>query len=105
VTAVVHAGAVPVFPAVWSLIELGCVPGGSRRNLDAAEAWTRFDPEVTPAQRLVLADAQTSGGLLLCVPPRHLDAVLACLRQRRTLAATIVGQITTGRSPSIRVGA
>ena len=40
------------------------------------------------AQRLLLADAQTSGGLLLCVPPRRLEAVLRLLRIRYTCASS-----------------
>ncbi|MBE7211638.1 MAG: selenide, water dikinase SelD, partial [Gluconacetobacter diazotrophicus] len=41
----------------------------------------------------VLADAQTSGGLLLCVPPRRLEAVLAVLKEHRTPCAAVVGRV------------
>ena len=55
---------------IFDLIAADCVPGGTAQNLKTASrlvAWNR-----TPAaQRLLLADAQTSGGLLLCIAPRH----------------------------------
>lgn len=89
-----RAGVIPVLgPGVWDLISRGCVPGGTRANLKAANAWTYFAPGVTDAQKLLLADAQTSGGLLLCVPKQHLAVVLALLKRHRTRAAAVVGRI------------
>lgn len=63
VTAVVHADAVPVLDGVAAAVEAGFVPGGSRRNLE----WVRPELASTRPERdlLVLADAQTSGGLLV----------------------------------------
>jgi len=45
------------------------VPGGTKRNLEYVEPWTEFEATLQPWQRLLLADAQTSGGLLLAVQP------------------------------------
>jgi selenide,water dikinase len=63
VTAVVHASAVPYLEGARSSLAAGYVPGGSRRNLD----WTRphLDATVDDDELLLLADAQTSGGLLV----------------------------------------
>lgn len=94
VTAEIDAAKLPVLDrAVWDLIAGGCVPGGTRQNLATATPWVRWEAGVSEAQQILLADAQTSGGLLLCVPPRHLPAVLAILKRRRTLCAAIVGRI------------
>lgn len=63
-----EASAIPALsPEVIKLIKDGCVPGGTKKNLETASAYTHFGPEVTEAQKLLLADAQTSGGLLLAV--------------------------------------
>jgi selenide, water dikinase len=63
VTAVVEAGAVSYLPAARRSLDEGFVPGGSRRNLD----WVRphIDAHVGEQELLLLADAHTSGGLLV----------------------------------------
>ncbi|MCL1597844.1 MAG: hypothetical protein M3094_01570, partial [Actinomycetia bacterium] len=57
---------VPVLTGVADLIGQGMIPGGSRRNLSAVEAMCSFGPLGHEVQ-ILLADAQTSGGLLLAV--------------------------------------
>ncbi len=59
--------AIPILPHVLELAANGVFPGGSERNLEAAESYTDFGDVSEPARRL-LADAQTSGGLLAAVP-------------------------------------
>jgi selenide,water dikinase len=63
VSAVVDAAAVPILDGARSSCDAGFVPGGSRRNLD----WVRphLDARVGEQDLLLLADAQTSGGLLI----------------------------------------
>ncbi|MFD0819882.1 selenide, water dikinase SelD [Micromonospora zhanjiangensis] len=64
VTAVVESARVPYLDGAREAVRDGYVSGGSRRNLDWVAPWTRFD-RVGEADRLLLADAQTSGGLLV----------------------------------------
>jgi selenide, water dikinase len=103
VSAELFAGAVPpISREITDLIEKGCVPGGSKQNLKTADPlvdWNRT-PET---QRLLLADPQTSGGLLLCVPQKNLADVLAILRRHRTPCAAIIGKICRKRSALITV--
>ncbi|GAA1586239.1 selenide, water dikinase SelD [Kribbella hippodromi] len=63
VTAIIEASAVPYLEDVRASLAAGYVPGGSRRNLE----WVRdsVDAQVDEAELLLLADAQTSGGLLI----------------------------------------
>jgi selenide,water dikinase len=63
VSAVVHAAAVPYLEAARESLAAGFVPGGSRRNLD----WVtpHLDASVDVDELILLADAQTSGGLLV----------------------------------------
>jgi selenide,water dikinase len=104
VSAELHAAKMPVLgKGVCDLIAADCVPGGTRKNLETAAAWTRFAPDVSPVQRLLAADAQTSGGLLLCVARRQRDAVLKLLTRRGTLCAAEIGIITANRRGTIRV--
>ena len=64
VTAVIDSRAVPYLPGARTAAEAGFVPGGSRRNLDWVEP--HLDASgVSELELLLLADAQTSGGLLV----------------------------------------
>lgn len=103
VGAEIAAAAVPVISAeVFQLIAAGCIPGGSRDNLAFAANFTEWDGS-TLAQKALLTDAQTSGGLLLSVPRRNLDAVLKLLKSHHTPCAAVVGKIVRSSKPKIRV--
>jgi len=67
VTAVLEAGAVPVLAQARESIAAGYVSGGTRRNLDWVRPWLAHDTstDASEDELLLLADAQTSGGLLL----------------------------------------
>jgi len=65
----------PLLPGVEALARAGLVPGGSRRNRAAADAYTDVAGAVDPVLALLAADAQTSGGLLACVPRASAEAV------------------------------
>ncbi len=91
-----HANSVPVLAAgadtVAQLIIDGCAPDGSRRTLANALSARWFDPGGLPDDtQLLLADAQTSGGLLLAVPPTTVDAVLTGLHDGGDHAAAVIG--------------
>lgn len=103
VAAEIEAAAVPaISAAVLSLIEKDCVPGGTRQNLETAHAITQWRmPD--PIRQLLLADAQTSGGLLLCVPAKNRAAVLAILKAHRTPCAAVIGRIIRSTRPEIIV--
>ena len=79
VGAIIEAASVPVLHGVLSLIEQGCVPGGTLTNLSTADELTDWGG--TPDRlRVLLTDAQTSGPLLLCVGESNfaeLDRILA----------------------------
>ena len=105
VAAEISADSVPVISAeVFELIAAGCVPGGSRDNLEFATSFTEWVGP-TPAQKVVLTDAQTSGGLLLSVPRRNLKKVLNLLKLRHELCAAVIGKIVRSKKPKIRVSA
>src|SRR5438034_35509 len=103
VGAEIDAARVPVLNnEVFELIEKDCIPGGSRENLNTANEITEWHRS-TEAQKILLADAQTSGGLLLCVRPRLLSDVLEVLKRGRTLCAKIIGRIVSATKPNIFV--
>jgi len=103
VGAEIVAAKVPVIsPEVLGLIAQDCVPGGTRQNLETANAIVAWSNTPEPL-RLLLADAQTSGGLLLCVPPKRLREVEAVLKKSRTVSVAIIGKIIRSSRPRIWV--
>jgi len=99
------AGTVPFLPDVRSLAEDGHIPGGTKRNLDAVAGSTFFDDDIPPVDRLLLADAQTSGGLLVAVRPEAGPTLLEALRHEGTLAAAHIGVVAGGTAGTIAVHA
>ena len=103
VGAEVSAGSVPALGSeVFDLIGKGCIPGGSRDNLAYANEFTDWG-DATMAQKTLLTDAQTSGGLLLCVPAKNHKAVMKQLEKSRTLCAAVIGKMVRSGQPRIRV--
>jgi selenide,water dikinase len=100
VSADLDPNAVPAISnEIFDLITQDCVPEGTRKNLYTAAVVTDWGA-ATEQQQILLTDAQTSGGLLLCVNERKLKAVLNLLQQRRT-AAVVIGRIVAARRPLI----
>jgi selenide, water dikinase len=77
---------------VLALIAQDCVPGGTRQNLETANTIVEWN-NTPESLRLLLADAQTSGGLLLCVQPKRLREVEVVLKKYRTPCAAIIGKV------------
>jgi len=87
----IEAARLPLFDPALDLAARGCVPGGTGRNYESARV--EWDPELGEAERLLCADAQTSGGLLLAVSPDRLRALLLGLTAEGTPAAAEIGEI------------
>ena len=83
---------VPLLPGVRELADRGVVPGGTRNNFDAFDSEVAWGSDITDEEKLILCDAQTSGGLLMAVPPASTQAVLDGLTQRGVMGA-IIGRV------------
>jgi selenide,water dikinase len=95
-------GAVPLLPEALDLAAAGVVPGGTRKNLEHADGFTDFG-DAPEANRLILADAQTSGGLLLAVPEARVEHLVDALRHEQTPAAAVIGRFTEEAPGRVRV--
>jgi len=95
------SAAVLVLAGVRELIEAGHVPGGTRRNLTDVAPDVDFG-QVDETTRVLLGDAQTSGGLLIAVPAGRIDALVAAL-SGRSPAAAVVGEVVEGEPGRIVV--
>jgi selenide,water dikinase len=92
VSAEISVRAVPLLAGVRRLAAAGIAPDGTRRNLAAARPVLEIAPGVSETDLLLLADAQTSGGLLFALPAAGADALAASLRAGGDAAAAVVGR-------------
>ena len=90
---------VPLFDGVEAFLEQGLCPGGTHRNLEHAAPDTAFPADLDECRRLLLADAQTSGGLLMAVPEAGLDGLLAALGERDVPVRAVVGAVVESDKP------
>jgi selenide,water dikinase len=93
--ATVVAGDVPTLPGVDALLAEGTVPGGTLRNLDFVRPHVDARGEVDDRLLTLLADAQTSGGLLFTCRPEQADGAVVRLRDTGHDAARI-GELVDG---------
>jgi selenium donor protein len=97
------ASAVPTLPAAWDLAGAGAVPGGTLNNLAYVSDHVTFAPAISRVEQLILADAQTSGGLLISLPESCVDELLAALHVRGVQDAARIGQVTAKGAGRIEV--
>jgi selenide,water dikinase len=86
---------VPFLDGVEALARADVIPGGTRRNHAGVAEIVRWG-ELDEVRQLMLADAQTSGGLLIAVAPDRADALRADLSRRGALAVADIGEIVPG---------
>ncbi len=101
----ISADAVPLFHSVRALAADGVLPGGTKRNLAYVEPHVDWAPTLGASDRLVLCDAQTSGGLLIAVPPEGEGTLLAELEKRGAPARAVIGELLEGAQGRIEVTA
>jgi selenide, water dikinase len=105
VAAELRAGSIPLLPGVAELAAAGCFPGGTRRNMADLQQDLSWEDGLSEIQRLVLCDAQTSGGLLIAVPASRAEALLVELVAEQTPIAVVIGEIVSGDAGHIHVRA
>ncbi len=98
----VNLSAVPVLEGTRDLAADGVFPGGTRRNKESLDRDVAYETEVLEEDRLILCDAQTSGGLLFAVASARTPDLLSSLRAANVPAAE-VGEFIERRARKIEV--
>ena len=93
VSARVKVSDVPVIEGVLELLEMGIAPGGTHRNLESLDGVVDWHEDITDQTQILLADAQTSGGLLIAVAPEKKDALLEALEDVGVQTRAVIGEI------------
>ena len=81
-------------PGTEQLAQQDNIPGGTKRNLAYATQFTHFAESITELHQLMIADAQTSGGLLITLPQDRAGEFLDSYNDKAPISAFQVGKIT-----------
>jgi selenide,water dikinase len=94
---------VPVIPGTWELVEAGFAPGGTHRNLKSVDPNVQWHADMPEVAKLLLCDAQTSGGLLMSVPESKMDSLLKELDAAGVVDARVIGEVAEDSKSPIRI--
>ncbi len=103
VTAEISFDSIPFLEGVFEFAQKGIVPGGTKRNLEFVSPNVEFDSTLADYQKLMLADAQTSGGLLIAVSEDKVQTLINKLSESKVMTTSIIGRITNKTNCYIKV--
>jgi len=89
---VIHAASVPLLDEAENYAAMGLVPGGTSANRSFGECGVDIEEDTSPLLRDLLYDPQTSGGLLISLPPKKAERLVKRLHGEGSTAATIIGE-------------
>ncbi len=103
VNAKIYASHVPIIKEARELVIAGIVPGGTKANLDYVKSYVHWDDQISEIDKLILCDAQTSGGLIIVLPQSQMEDLIKKLHRRGVIAARFIGEITAPGNGMISV--
>lgn len=92
----IHLDSVPVIEEAWEYVREDIVPGGTQANLEYVNPCVQWGDGVSEDAKLVISDAQTSGGLLISVPKNKEGVLLKALKDKGVTGA-VIGEIIEGK--------
>lgn len=93
VSAEIWLESLPILPGAVELAQARVAPGGTQRNLAYVADQTSWPEDISDWERYIVADPQTSGGLLVSVPEEEAPGLIADLRAKQTPAAAVIGRV------------
>ncbi len=93
ISATIECNEIPLMQGVFELAQKGFIPGGTKRNLDHVIPNVNFSKNISQEQKYLLADAQTSGGLLISVPKDKAEDLQNLLMENQCLSSSVIGQV------------
>ena len=103
VNAFVYADKVPLIKGTHELAMAGAIPGGTRNNLEFTRPMVDWPDEMPEFLKLILCDAQTSGGLLVALPEIHAQAFINQFKSEHPYRWVIIGKIMENGEGRIKV--
>jgi selenide,water dikinase len=84
---------IPIIPNAREFAIAGIIPGGTKNNLDWVSDVVEFKENRSEIYKFLLADAQTSGGLLIAINPNEASDIMEHLKSEK-IDAAIIGKFT-----------
>ncbi|MBD3290744.1 selenide, water dikinase SelD [candidate division KSB1 bacterium] len=103
VNATIYLDKIPLLQQAYDLAAADVIPGGTIANKDHVSKWTEFDPKIPELAKLLLSDAQTSGGLLISVKGENKEELLSALKTHSVKVVAQIGEMTEKGDGTIRV--
>ncbi len=100
-TANINFNDIPFIDKTKDLAKKNIIPGGTKNNFNFYKSYAKFHDSLQEYQKLMLADAQTSGGLLLAVPDKNAKEVLCFLNSSGNYKTKIIGKFVTKTDKNI----
>jgi len=85
---------VPIIQETWDFATSNIIPGGSKNNLAYFSKYIKWEEQISEIEKIILSDAQTSGGLLFSVPQNEKEQVLTKLKEGGIKEASHIGNFT-----------
>jgi len=101
VSLIINMKEVPLIGNSYQLIDDGCIPGASFRNLDYAEKDIDFASDLDYNLKMIAFDAQTSGGLLFSAPSDKVNKIVEDLRSAGLSDSKVIGYATEPKEKCI----
>lgn len=103
VSAEIRFSSIPYIPEALDFIEKGAISSGTKNNRRMLEDKIDWDSNISDTVKWLLYDAQTSGGLLMAVPPEKKGALISELKKEKCLAFAEIGEILPEDETPLRV--
>ncbi len=99
----ISISSIPLYPRTQEMAAMGMIPAGAHRNRDFLAGRVEFDVSMGEVDRDILYDPQTSGGLLVALPPDKLEEFRASLPEGQRWFR--IGEFFARSSPIIKISA
>lgn len=99
----IYADKVPVIPEAMNFASMGMIPAGSHYNQKFCSRHLDVASHIDPLLIDLLADAQTSGGLLISVPEERVNLLIQRLLEKKTPSANIIGEVLSEPTGIIQI--
>jgi len=94
INAEIFAESIPTIEGTWEFAGANLIPGGTRDNLSYLSKHLVWEENISETQKMILCDAQTSGGLLLAVNPEDEKNLLEAMAKAGVQSASTIGRFT-----------
>jgi selenide,water dikinase len=93
VKAALYVSQIPFIDQARELAAAGIAPGGTLANIDYVQPYVQWENTISETEKILLCDAQTSGGLIIAVSRHQAEEMLASLKNQGVSDAAFIGEI------------